>query len=119
MPDIKLVIWFHRLPDFLKYFLLKLIYYNPDVFKFFFGTIGFTNLGKFGIQDIYPAWVNTIVFGVGSVKEKPVVVNGKIEILPILHLSLSFDHSVLDGIMAGRILKEIKELIERGDYLAL
>jgi len=119
LPDIKPVILFHRLPDFLKYFLLKLTYYNPHVFKLFFGTIGFSNLGKFGIHDFYPAWVNTVVFGVGGVEEKPVVMNGNIEIFPILHLSLSFNHNVLDGAMAARIFSEVKDLIERGDYSSL
>ena len=118
-PGIKPVLMFHKLPDFLKYFVLRLSSYNPRAFKDFFGTIGFSNLGKFGIYDFYPAWVNTTVFGIGSVLEKTVVDNGKINTLPVLHLSLSFDHSVLDGAEAARILQAVKELIENGNYDSL
>jgi pyruvate/2-oxoglutarate dehydrogenase complex dihydrolipoamide acyltransferase (E2) component len=118
-PGIKPVLLFHKLPDFLKYFILRSSSYNPKGFKAFFGTIGFSNLGKFGIHDFYPAWVNTTVFGVGSVLEKAVVDNGEIRTLPVLHLNLSFDHSVLDGAEAGRILGAVKELIENGNYDAL
>ena len=119
LPDIKPVLFFHKLPDFWKYWSLKLMCRSPYAFKLFFGTVGFTNLGKYRIHTVFPAWVNTIVFGIGGIEEKPVVVNGKIEIFPVLHLSLSFDHSVLDGAMAGRILSEVKSLIENSDYSSL
>ena len=119
LPDIKPVLFFHKLPDFWKYWSLKLMCWSPHAFKLFFGTIGFSNLGKFGIHDFYPAWINTVVFGVGGIERKPVVVNGKMETFPVLHLSLSFNHSVLDGAVAGMILSEVKDLIENSDYSAL
>lgn len=116
LPDIKPVLFFHKLPDFCKYWSLKLICRSPNAFRLFFGTIGFSNLGKFGIHDFFPAWINTVVFGIGGIETKPWVVSGKIEISPVLHLSLSFNHSMLDGAMAGRILSEVKDLIENSDY---
>ena len=63
LPDIKPVLLFHKLPDFWKYWSLKLMCRSPHAFKLFFGTVGFTNLGKYGVHTVFPAWVNTIVFG--------------------------------------------------------
>ncbi len=119
LPDIKPVLFFHKLPDFWKYWSLKFICRSPRVFKLFFGTIGFSNLGKFGITIASPTWVNNIVFGIGTIEEKPIVINGEIEKAPILHITMGFNHAVIDGAMAGRILSEVKGLIENSDYSSL
>ena len=119
LPGNKPILLFHKLPNFLKYVLLRLSSFNPNAFKDLFGTMGFSNLGKFGIHDFYPAWVNTVVFGIGSIIVKPVVENGAIKICPVLHISMNFDHSIFDGAEAGRMLAEVRELIEKGDYDSL
>ena len=56
---------------------------------------------------------------IGTIEEKPVVINGGIEKAPILHITMGFDHGVIDGAMAGRILSEVKGLIENGNYSSL
>jgi len=119
MPGIDLIFKFHRLPHHLKYFCLRLICRSPRHFKNFFGTIGFSNLGRFGVQIASPTWINAVTFVIGSVEEKAGVVNGAIGRTPLLHITMSFDHGVFDGAEAGRMLAEVRKLIERGDYESL
>jgi len=116
MPEIKPVIDFHKFPDFLKYWLLKLICQNAKVYNFFFGTIGFTNLGKYGVTHFYPLWIHATVFGIGTIEEKPVVRNGQIIAAPMLHITIAFNHRILDGSMASEILAEMKRIIEDEKY---
>jgi pyruvate dehydrogenase E2 component (dihydrolipoamide acetyltransferase) len=116
LPGIKPVLLFHKHPYFMKYGYLKFICRFPRLFKALFGTIAFSNLGKFGVQVASPTWINTVIFGIGSIEEKPVVLNGEIKSVPILHITMGFDHAVFDGAEAGRILQTVKELIEQGNY---
>ena len=54
-------------------------------------------------------------FGTGKVVEKPVVVHGKIEIKPIMMLSLSYDHRIVDGAPASEFLRKVKEKLEKAE----
>jgi pyruvate/2-oxoglutarate dehydrogenase complex dihydrolipoamide acyltransferase (E2) component len=39
--------------------------------------------------------------------------------MPLFHITMSFDHAIFDGAEAGRILSEVRDLIEKGNYEAL
>jgi 2-oxoglutarate dehydrogenase E2 component (dihydrolipoamide succinyltransferase) len=52
------------------------------------------------------------VLGLHAIKEKPYVVNGKIEIRPIMIVALTYDHRLLDGKEAVTFLVKIKNYIE-------
>jgi pyruvate dehydrogenase E2 component (dihydrolipoamide acetyltransferase) len=52
------------------------------------------------------------ILGVGKIKDMPVVKDGKVEVRKILHLSLSFDHRVVDGAEAVRFLNTVIERLE-------
>ncbi len=119
MPGIDMVFKFHGLPYCLKYACLRLICRSPRHIQNFFGTVGFSNLGRFGVQIASPTWINNVTFVIGSVVEKAGVVNGGIERVPFLHLTMSFDHAIFDGAEAGRMLSEVSELIEKGNFEAL
>lgn len=119
LPDIKPVLFFHKMPEFCKYWTLKFICRFPHVFRLFFGTIGFSNLGKFGITIASPTWINNVIFVIGTIEERQLVINGEVEKVPVLHITMGFDHAVMDGAMAGRILSEVKDLIENSDYSTL
>ena len=119
LPGNKPILLFHKHPYFVKYAYLKFICRFPRLFKALFGTIAFSNLGKYGVQVASPTWINTVTFVIGSIEEKPVIVNGGIENVPILHITMGFDHAVFDGAEAGRILAAVKGMIEKGDYDAL
>jgi pyruvate dehydrogenase E2 component (dihydrolipoamide acetyltransferase) len=78
------------------------------------GTFTITNLGMYGV-DVFIPIINppeTAILGVGKVTEKPVVVNGQIAIKPVMQLSLSFDHRVVDGAPAAQFLQKVKQNLE-------
>jgi len=79
------------------------------------GTFTITNLGMYGVEFFTPI-INppeAAILGVGEIIEKPVVVNGKIEIKPKIMLSLSYDHRIVDGAPASEFLSRVKEKIEK------
>ncbi|KAJ5594551.1 uncharacterized protein N7459_000759 [Penicillium hispanicum] len=78
------------------------------------GTFTISNGGVFGSLMGTPI-INlpqTAVLGLHAIKDRPVVVNGKIEIRPMMYLALTYDHRLLDGREAVTFLVKIKEYIE-------
>lgn len=78
------------------------------------GTFTITNLGQFGV-DIFTPIINppqSAILAVGSIKEKPVVVNGEIVKRHIMSITLSFDHKIIDGAEAAMFLQGIKTVLE-------
>jgi len=78
------------------------------------GTYTISNGGVFGSMMGTPI-INlpqTAVLGLHAIKERPMVVNGKIEIRPMMYLALTYDHRLLDGREAVTFLVKIKEYIE-------
>ncbi len=81
------------------------------------GTFTITNLGMYGV-DFFTPIINppeAAILGVGTVKERAVVVNGKVESKPTMMLSLSYDHRIVDGAPAAEFLHTIKEKFEKID----
>ncbi|KYG70949.1 dihydrolipoamide acetyltransferase family protein [Planococcus maritimus] len=79
------------------------------------GTFTVSNLGMYAIDAFTPV-INqpeSAILGVGRINEKPVGVNGAIELRPMMVLSLSFDHRVIDGAPAAAFLTELKEVLEQ------
>lgn len=78
------------------------------------GTITITNLGSFGVDTgtpiINPGEVSIVVLG--AIKQKPWVVDGKIEARFVTTIGASFDHRVVDGDVASRFLADIASIIE-------
>ncbi|MEI9478246.1 MAG: dihydrolipoamide acetyltransferase family protein [Deltaproteobacteria bacterium] len=85
------------------------------------GTFTISNYGAVG--GIYGTPIinhpEVAILGVGKIKDMPVVKEGKIEIRKILHLSLSFDHRVVDGAEAVRFLNTVIEHLEDPDLILL
>lgn len=83
------------------------------------GTFTITNLGMFGVHTFVPI-INppeTAILGVGTIDEKPIVINEKIEIRSRMNLSLVFDHRVLDGAEAARFLQTLEKNLENPSTL--
>jgi len=83
------------------------------------GTFTITNLGMFGVEIFTPI-INppeTAILGVGKVIEKPVIVNKEISVKPMMHLSLSYDHRVIDGAPAAQFLQKVKQFLENPHLL--
>ncbi len=78
------------------------------------GTFTITNGGIFGSLMSTPI-INepqSAILGMHAIKERPVAVNGQVEIRPMMYLALSYDHRVIDGSTSVTFLVKVKELIE-------
>jgi pyruvate dehydrogenase E2 component (dihydrolipoamide acetyltransferase) len=85
------------------------------------GSFTITNYGAIGGMYGTPI-INhpeVAILGVGRIKDIPVVIDGKIEPRKILHLSLSFDHRVVDGAEAARFLNTVIGHLEDPDLILL
>lgn len=92
---------------------------TPDNLKG--GTFTISNLGMFGIESFSPI-INqpeVAILGVNAIKQETVVLNGEIAIRPMMNLSLTADHRVVDGSVAAEFLAKLKEYIEKPGLLLL
>ncbi|WP_148254408.1 2-oxoglutarate dehydrogenase complex dihydrolipoyllysine-residue succinyltransferase [Aidingimonas lacisalsi] len=78
------------------------------------GTFTITNGGIFGSLLSTPILnpPQTAILGMHKIQERPMAVNGKVEIRPMMYLALSYDHRMIDGKDAVQFLVTIKELLE-------
>ena len=77
------------------------------------GTFTITNGGVFGSMLSTPI-INppqSAILGMHNVVERPVAVNGKVEIRPIMYVALSYDHRVIDGKESVGFLVKVKEML--------
>ncbi len=73
------------------------------------GTFSITNMGSFGSLLGFPI-INqpqVAILGMGTIQKRPVVVNDAIAIKSMLYLTLSFDHRLVDGALAGQFLEQV------------
>lgn len=78
------------------------------------GTFTITNGGVFGSMLSTPI-INppqSAILGMHNIVERPIAVNGKVEIRPIMYVALSYDHRIIDGKESVSFLYKIKEMIE-------
>jgi 2-oxoglutarate dehydrogenase E2 component (dihydrolipoamide succinyltransferase) len=78
------------------------------------GTFTISNGGVFGSLLSTPILnpPQTAILGMHKIQERPMAVDGKVEILPMMYLALSYDHRLIDGKEAVQFLVTIKELLE-------
>ncbi|HZG18142.1 MAG TPA: dihydrolipoamide acetyltransferase family protein [Candidatus Bathyarchaeia archaeon] len=84
-------------------------------------TFSITNIGSAGGMFFTPV-INhpeVAILGVGRISEKPIVKNGEITVGQVLHLSLSFDHRLIDGEPAQRFMNYLKQLLENPTLLIM
>ena len=84
-------------------------------------TFSITNFGSAGGEQGTPI-INppeVAILGCGRIEPKPVVVKGKVKVRPVLPLSLSFDHRLLDGVAAAQFLTHLKTLLNKPKRLML
>ncbi|KAG0741218.1 hypothetical protein G6F57_008972 [Rhizopus arrhizus] len=78
------------------------------------GTFTVSNGGIFGSLMGTPI-INlpqTAILGMHGIKERPIAVNGQVEIRPMMYIALTYDHRLVDGREAVTFLVRIKELVE-------
>ncbi|ATC23341.1 2-oxoglutarate dehydrogenase complex dihydrolipoyllysine-residue succinyltransferase [Caulobacter vibrioides] len=85
------------------------------------GTFTITNGGIYGSLMSTPILnaPQSGILGMHAIKERPMVINGKIEIRPMMYLALSYDHRIVDGAGAVTFLVKVKEAIEDPQRLLL
>jgi len=78
------------------------------------GTFTITNGGVFGSLMSTPI-INipqSAILGMHKIQERPMAINGKVEIRPMMYLALSYDHRIIDGRESVSFLVRVKELLE-------
>ncbi|KPD24895.1 2-oxoglutarate dehydrogenase complex dihydrolipoyllysine-residue succinyltransferase [Idiomarina zobellii] len=85
------------------------------------GNFTITNGGVFGSLLSTPILnpPQSAILGMHKIQERPMVVDGKIEILPMMYLALSYDHRIIDGKESVGFLVTVKELLEDPQRLIL
>ena len=85
------------------------------------GTFTITNGGIYGSMLSTPILnpPQSAVLGMHNIIERPVVINGNVEVRPVMYLALSYDHRIIDGKEAVSFLKIVKESLEQPKRLFL
>ena len=85
------------------------------------GTFTITNGGVFGsllsTPILNPPQVG--ILGLHKIQDRPVAVNGQVQLRPMMYMALTYDHRIVDGAEAVRFLVKIKELVEDPGALLL
>jgi 2-oxoglutarate dehydrogenase E2 component (dihydrolipoamide succinyltransferase) len=78
------------------------------------GTFTVTNGGVFGSLISTPIlnYPQVGILGLHKIQDRPVAINGKVEIRPMMYVALSYDHRIIDGQQAVLFLVRVKELME-------
>jgi 2-oxoglutarate dehydrogenase E2 component (dihydrolipoamide succinyltransferase) len=85
------------------------------------GTFTITNGGVFGSLMSTPI-INipqSAILGMHKIQDRPMAINGKVEIRPMMYLALSYDHRIIDGRESVGFLVRVKELLEHPELLLL
>jgi pyruvate dehydrogenase E2 component (dihydrolipoamide acetyltransferase) len=81
------------------------------------GCMALSNLGMYPVEGfegiIFPG--HSSILTLGTVRETPVVVDGRVEIRPLAKATLAADHRLINGRMAAEFLTKVKEVLEAGD----
>jgi 2-oxoglutarate dehydrogenase E2 component (dihydrolipoamide succinyltransferase) len=83
------------------------------------GTFTITNGGVFGSMLSTPI-INppqSAILGMHNIVERPVAVNGQVEIRPIMYVALSYDHRIIDGKESVGFLVKVKEMLEKPEKM--
>ncbi len=71
--------------------------------------------GKYGGWILPTRSLHNLSIALGSVMKKPWVVDGAVKVRDILHMTVTFNHDVIDGVPARRFVQDLASLIERGE----
>ena len=109
---------YYRLPQWTRVTILGwLLARNPFRAKRNSGTVLVTTVNAIGRSA---GWIlptrslHNLSVGLGSISRKPWVVDGKVVVRDILHLTISMNHDVIDGVPARRFVQDLASIIESG-----
>ncbi len=118
---IRPVLWLLKLPKFIRMPIWRHFLREPFFTKRMMGTAGITAVGMFGTISGWPEPIPTsnhaFSCALGSITKKPRVVSGEIVVREILHVTLLFDHDIVDGAPAARFTDRLRSLVEGGEIV--
>ena len=84
-------------------------------------TFTVSNFGALGLDDGVPVinYPEAAILGMGSLKPRPIVVDGEVVARPTMALTCAFDHRIVDGAQVAAFLKELRYLIESPELALL
>ena len=85
------------------------------------GTFTITNGGVFGSLLSTPILnpPQVAILGLHAIKDRPMAVNGQVQIRPMMYMALTYDHRIVDGSEAVQFLVRVKQLVEDPGALLL
>jgi len=119
MPYGALFLILNFLPDFLKSFIFKLLLNIAPLNNAFFGSVGLSTLGKYGVTSFDTLFVNNFGYAVSKIEDKQIVEDGKTHIEPVLYLTQTSNHCVADGALSARVFAEVKRIFESKEYISI
>lgn len=107
---------YYLLPGFLRRFFWHYLLTHPHLAFRKMGNVAVTSIGMMGAASgwFIPSSVHPVCFGISTVVKKPVVVDDRIVVREILHLTVLLDHAVVDGAPMARFVSDLSEKIKNG-----
>jgi len=87
----------------------------PSLVKKYRGTVFLSSVGKYGVNG-FAMTNHNVSFSFGKIEQRPKVVEERIEVRPLMVLTLVIDHRTINGGPAARLLARVKERLEAGDF---
>lgn len=120
MPDaIVRLLLVELMPNIIKGIVIRAVMLFPFMYRHFFGTMGLSNLGKYGLSQFDTLFVNNFGYAIGGLEYIPITENGKTFSVPTIHITQTSNHCVADGAESARVMEEIKRVFESGDYIRI
>lgn len=86
-----------------------------------FGSVMITSIGSLGLDEAFGPLINysrvPLLLAVGAVRERPVAVAGSLGIAPICKVCVTFDHRFVDGVLAAKMVRTFRGLLESDEGL--
>ncbi len=117
IPNMQPFLSLSKLPGFIQYGYLLIKLRSAMFFKKLFGTVGIIDMSDFDITRFHPFFMETSVFGFGAVQDGVVAADNGFRPTSVMCIALAFNHCVLDGADAARIIVSVKKKIEDKDYI--
>lgn len=107
---------YYHLPGFARRWFWKYMLSRPPIAYKKMGNVAVTSIGTMGRGSgwFIPISVHPVCFGISTINKKPVVVDNQIVIREMLHITILFDHDVIDGADMARFISTFTENIEKG-----
>ncbi|MFI9051374.1 2-oxo acid dehydrogenase subunit E2 [Streptomyces sp. NPDC053427] len=113
MPEFADVRRLHRAPQLIGSLAFRAAARRLRTRAGMMGTVAVTSLGHRPVDGFHSVGGTTTTLGLGRTADRPVVRDGRLAVAPVMRLSLTFDHRVIDGAEAADVLGELKDHLER------